>query len=536
MLTALRSLAAVAATSLVVAACFNPTGQTTEATIDPSAPTDSSNPSTTDSDPTTTAPTTSATTVESTTDTTTLTTDVDPTVGPCAACDSPTPYCGADGCVGCQDLAASGQSCADLDPAAPHCDPGGECVACVGDEHCGPSLHCHPQQKICVPCLEDLDCGDTLSCVDGKCIGCTRDEQCPQLQPVCDPDTQICRSCRAHAECPETACELDVGTCFPAFETKHWYVDPGLPCADDAKCVLANECCTAAQAMNRAAAEPAAYHVLHVKPGVQTQPVELAIAGKRVALLGQPDVVFMIDSTEAVFSVGDGMNLQHLDSKLYVSRLHVTGGQTTRVVSCVDAEHLWLDEVDVYGVGGDALYATNCPLTVRRSSFRATSAGVTAAAGAVVHVENSIFGDTVSGAPLQTVNGGELDLLYTTVVDKGNGSMALLKCWAPAEVTIRNSILVGVGGEIQCADAAPTISHTVTTADGLAGPNITTVSVDGVPSLFSDYVGGNYHLGPDAGLLDHSAERQEGDPPVDIDGQPRPGDPGDPDFAGADRP
>lgn len=128
------------------------------------------------------------------------------------------------------------------------------------------------------------------------------------------------------------------------------------------------------------------------------------------------------------------------------------------------------------------------------------------------------------------------DLLHTTVVDKGAGGVGLLNCQDPAPVTIRNSILAGVGSEIHCPDAELTIADTVTTAGGLGGTNITEIGVDILASIFADYAGGDYHLGPGAAMLDQSAVWQPSDPAIDIDGDGRPATAGAPDFAGADRP
>ncbi|PCC68871.1 hypothetical protein SAMN02745121_07600 [Nannocystis exedens] len=540
MLTLLRSLAGAAATSLVVGACFNPSGQTTDATADPTAPTDSTAAtgpaSATDSDPTAAPATATSEPTTTTTDPTTQTTAVDTGDGPCPACQAPTPYCAGGGCVGCQDLAAHGLACADLDPAKPHCDAGGECVACAVDDHCGVPLHCDPEQNTCVTCVEDAHCGDTLTCADGQCVGCTVDTQCPAIQPICDPRTQTCRGCRDHGECPDTACELDVGACFPQLATGRWYVDPGVPCAEGDKCVLGNECCSVEQAVERAVADPKPFQIVYIKPGVQARPVHVAVSGKRIALLGEPGVVFTVPTADAVFRVADDVNLQPIDSKLYVSRLYVTKGMPPSVASCGDGGQVWLDEVNVFDVPGAALHAVRCQLTVRRSSFRLVNAGATSDIGGIVGAENSIFGDTLTGAPLQSLGGGKLRLLYTTVVDKGASGKGVLNCLDPASVTIRNSILAGVGGEIQCPDVELTIADTVTTAAGLDGPNITTIGVDSLASIFADYAGGSYHLGPGAALLDHSAVWQIGDPTVDIDGEPRTAVEGAPDFAGADRP
>ncbi|MBZ5709213.1 hypothetical protein [Nannocystis pusilla] len=534
MSTCPRTSAWSAALALVLGACFNPTGQSTDATSDASPLTGAGPTEGQTAD--TVAPTT-GTTREPTTSTSgseSITGEVDPTVGPCA-CERPTPYCAGDGCVGCQDLPAHGLSCADVDPSRPHCDSSGECVACVLDEDCGQLYKCHPELKTCVACVTHSDCGGSLTCDAGQCLGCVTGDQCPPGLPVCEAGA--CRTCRAHGECPVTACELDVGTCFPPNETEHHYVDPKLPCLDSA-CGPDSPCCAAYEAVEQATIEAAAYHVIHVKGGLQTAPIRLSAPGKRVAILGEfddSDVEFAVETNQAI-ALGDDIGMQYIDSKLFVAGVRVNAGPTTSAMVCSNAAHLWLDEVTVTGTQGPALHTTGCTLTARRSLFLGNSSAVSSAAGGVARLENSIVGDTIGGAPLQIVDGGALHLLYTTVVDKGNVGEGVLKCITEAPVSIRNSILVGVGGEIQCMPGGPSISHTVTTVTGWPGEGLTEVEVDAVSDLFADYAGGDYHLGLGAAQLGASALRLASDPLIDFDGEARPPRDGVPDFAGADRP
>ncbi|MCY1054892.1 hypothetical protein [Nannocystis sp. SCPEA4] len=516
--------------ALVLGACFNPTGQSTDATSDSSPPTAPTDGLTTAD---TVAPTTGTTNSSSGSDS--ITGEPDPTEGSCTNCERPTPYCAGDACIGCQDLPAHDLTCADVDANRPHCDSSGECVGCVLDEDCGQSYKCHPDLKTCVACVTHSDCGGTLTCDDGQCLGCVTSDQCPSGLPVCDAGA--CRTCRAHGECPVTACEIDVGTCFPPAETKHRYVDPKVPCQDSA-CDVGSPCCAAYEAVDQANTAVSAYHVIHVKGGLQTALIRISTPGKRVAILGEFDgteVEFSVEAGQAL-ALGDDVGMQYIDSKLFVANVRVNGSLTTSAMVCSNAAHLWLDEVTVTGTLGPALHTTGCTLTARRSLFRGNSTGVSSAAGGVARLENSIIGDTLAGAPLQIVDGGTLDLLYTTVVDKGNVGEGVLKCITEAPVSIRNSILVGVGGEIQCMPGGPSISHTVTTVAGWPGEGLTEVTVDAAPALFADHAGGDYHLGPNGAALDMSALRLASDPLIDIDGQPRPAGDNVPDFAGADRP
>ena len=379
------------------------------------------------------------------------------------------------------------------------------------------------------------DCGDTLTCDNGQCSGCVEDAQCPFNQPICDQAAGPCRQCREHSDCPESACELDVGTCFPPGETRHRYVDPVHPCVDS-DCTSDIPCCATYEAVDNAAAGVEAYHVIHVKSGLQNAPIRLMATNKRVAILGEKGVEFTSESIDTMLLLGDQVGLQPIDSKLFVSRVRFVDNQTTSVVTCMSATHLWLDDVEISGGIGNALFTTDCTLTARRSIFRNISSGVTSGAGGRARFENSIFGDMIAGAPLQIVNGGTLDLLYTTVVDKGNSGQGVLKCFTEASVTVRNSILVGTGdSDIQCAPGGPSLKHTVTTAAGWPGEGLTEVSVDVVPSLFVDHTGGDYHLAA-GGVLAESALHLATDPVTDIDGHPRPAGDGVTDFAGADRP
>ena len=86
--------------------------------------------------------------------------------------------------------------------------------------------------------------------------------------------------------------------------------------------------------------------------------------------------------------------------------------------------------------------------------------------------------------------------------------------------------------EIQCNGA--TIDHSATEMD-LGGTNTT------LPPLslmwFADYHSGDFHLTPSGtSVFATVAQRQTGDPPLDIDGDPRPAMDGDTDHAGADLP
>ena len=140
---------------------------------------------------------TDSTTTSSTTSGSEETTSTHGTTGPsgCAgdvvdnpACEGVTPYCIDGACVSCTELV-----CADAEPGKP------VCAQDVG---------------ICVQCQQQTDCGGDT--------------------PICNQATGTCTQCIDHEQCPETACNLETGVCFPGDSIL--YVDntpsPPIECSD----------------------------------------------------------------------------------------------------------------------------------------------------------------------------------------------------------------------------------------------------------------------------------------------------------------
>ncbi|MFY0531584.1 hypothetical protein [Nannocystis pusilla] len=51
----------------------------------------------------------------------------------------------------------------------------------------------------------------------GKCVECTVEDAsaCAGETPVCDAESGTCVGCSEHAQCPNTACDIETGACFP---------------------------------------------------------------------------------------------------------------------------------------------------------------------------------------------------------------------------------------------------------------------------------------------------------------------------------
>ncbi|MEM7152578.1 MAG: hypothetical protein AAF799_07040 [Myxococcota bacterium] len=86
----------------------------------------------------------------------------------------------------------------DIFPDRPHCDTNsGECVQCLGDEHCDEGWSCGERQICEDTCRSDDECEDiggrgVCNLETSTCLECTVDEHCPEpefcLRGECEPD------------------------------------------------------------------------------------------------------------------------------------------------------------------------------------------------------------------------------------------------------------------------------------------------------------------------------------------------------------
>lgn len=520
---------------LALAACFNPSGQTTT-TEGPGTGTTGGTgaaTSTASTDDTTTAPVS----------TTTATSQSPTTGGTCNLCEAPAPYCTPTGdCVGCDALPEHGMSCGALDPDKPLCDAvagggSGLCAACLSPLDCSVGV-CHPDLKECVACLGDGDCPPAQTCdlEANTCVACRQDSDCPsETQPICDSGT--CRACGEHGECESGACELDVGNCFPLVETHHWYVDAGVGACMDSTCTIEQPCCEISEAFAGLEILAQTYHIVHVAAGTYDIPFELNVSGRRVAVLAAPGAELAADAPgKPLILLGDAIGLQPIDSKLYLSRLRVTGTASVGL-SCIDAPYFALDDVVMHDLVGNGVFAGKCTMKARRSELVRNDGGFHIDQNATVRLENSVVAGVTLQPALKVMSNGQLDLLYTTVGLQGGVASGLLYCIDSAQVTIRNSALLagGLGDYIDCTGAL-NASYSVTTEADLAGEAVVTVMPNIVPAAFDDWAGSKLLLAGDGAYLKDVARWTTSDPKTDVQGAPRPDVDGAMDVAGADLP
>ena len=83
----------------------------------------------------------------------------------------------------------------------------GECVQCIEDVDCPDGSVCGAG-NLCVECNNDEQCADDLVCNDvGSCVECLGDENCPD--GVCDEEANACEECIADEDCAEGVCEAN---------------------------------------------------------------------------------------------------------------------------------------------------------------------------------------------------------------------------------------------------------------------------------------------------------------------------------------
>ncbi|WP_267680892.1 hypothetical protein [Nannocystis sp. SCPEA4] len=385
--------------------CRDTGGTTTEGepTVGPtSLPTEPTTPTTTE---TTVGPTTEP--VDTTTDTgtteapsTTMMVKCDPTNLNDMACGEQ--YCVApDQCGWCISLPAD-KTCADVDEATPACD----------------------QQS-------------------GKCVQCTADEPqaCSGGTPVCDEETNTCVPCTEHSECPNSACDIQEGECFPEDPKFIYYVQGNLSdCQNkDGKseqspfCALVDVPLTAEKTTIRLMASNISPQSLTVSTGavalVRHGPQPPEINGENIGgptLVISPDSRLYISGIKLRFSTQNGFMVECAGGSFYAHDATWEGNGTD---------------------GSRALESVECSTFIHRARIVRCGAGIQAAGGNL-RVENSfIMQNGVSGfSAFSLENAVTAQITYSTIgLNKVVNGASTFACLGTGQnIVVRNSAIVGV--------------------------------------------------------------------------------------------
>ena len=380
------------------------------------------------------------------------------------------------------------------EPLLPLCGPDGLCVSC--DELPEPDAAC-----------AELDPMAPL-CVGGQCVQCSEQDATACDGMLCDAETNSCYPCTAHDQCGEAACNLFTGQCLPEDEVVH--VGTGFPYdrIDDA-----------VESFNSPGDQGTI--IVHGS-GVYSDQFVVIGNAQTIAILANDGDLPQWDQNTAV---------PHLrvvvDATVLVDGMQISGSPGGPGVE-VDGGRLWIDRgriIDNNGGGVVVAGADEQPLTpdlVLRNCFVGRS-------------ENNIAAVDVYGATAQ--------VSYSTIIG-GTGSLAEgLRCTVGSTVSVRNTIVLIESDNPPVACDGATFVHSVSEIE-LPGPdevvdpgNVNTGDFSDVSGWFINTVSGDFGLsGMHPVAIDTAAQWTSGDPPTDIDGDPRPTTDGAMDFAGADVP
>lgn len=438
---------------------------------------------------------------------------------------------------------STGEPTTDVDPTTEgpsttmvgsDCDPGG-----AG----GPDVSCPDERPYCVAgeCFAcgGIECGDVSPAeplcnqATGLCAACL----CDDAAPVCDPESHTCSVCTAHGDCPDSACDLWTGACFPGAATL--WVDGAGRCDDAGPGDKETPLCELDVAFERVSAAAPGHQAVRVRPGSYSVQGPLRAPGQHVVALvhatgepGDPAVTITAASTAAL-AVDPG-------GKLLVDALHLANSGAdgfTCAMGEARLDRLTISEATMHGVAAEA-----CELVIRRGVLVSNVLAGVSLAGGSLRLENSYVsknGNPQTGAGgIYLAEGAELDAVYSTWVENRGqaGTPFAVSCsddGAKEKVTVRNSLAINLGSNTLCEGA--TVEHTGWSTDMVTGENMIIALADLDAYLTADgSMPGVYRVAPGTGLETLGAWEQ-GDPVIDFDGDVRPASDNAPDFAGADR-
>jgi hypothetical protein len=364
----------------------------------------------------------------------------------------------------------------------PYC-VAGECFACGGIE-CG---EVSPAEPLC----------DQAT---GLCAACL----CDDAAPVCDPESHTCSVCTAHGDCPDSACDLWTGACFPGAATL--WVDGAGRCDDAGPGDKETPLCELDVAFERVSAAAPGHQAVRVRPG-QLQRSRPA-AGPGAARGGARAC-----DRRARRSGGHDHRREHGGA----------GRRSRRCKLLVDALHLANSGADGFTVrwgrpGSTASASARrrctasppkaCELVIRRGVLVGNVLAGVSLAGGSLRLENSYVsknGNPQTGAGgIYLAEGAELDAVYSTWVENRGqaGTPFAVSCsddGAKEKVTVRNSLAINLGSNTLCEGA--TVEHTGWSTDMVTGENMIIALADLDAYLTADgSMPGVYRVAPGTGL------------------------------------
>jgi hypothetical protein len=417
----------------------------------------------------------------------------------------------------------------------------------------------------------DEACDDpTPYCVGGVCGGCsTLPAGCAAVDPsapVCDPGTDLCTRCTEHDQCDTGACRIATGECVA--EANRIWVDAAARC-DAALGTEVAPFCTLAEAMQAVDAQ------------VGTDAFGIFVAGSAGPYEPWPDspppkpivVVGPAAGLEARIAgtAEPALVVTGADREIYFARVTLESSGTV-LLGCPQGD-VWIDDATLRDGRTLLEVGESCETRVRRSTFAGSTeqALIVRIGGTLALAESRITSN--AGAMLLE---GAADIDRTLVsgsylyggIDVVAGTLRVTNSILWANVYQFGSMRVSGNANVElvyvtafadsvtCEGAAPTLAIRNCAVQFLGCPQATVdqslVALEAVPlgvgnvefptnevaidDIFVDPQAGDLHLEADApAWLLGIAMRERTDPPIDIDGDPRP-DVGEDDYPGADVP
>jgi hypothetical protein len=368
---------------------------------------------------------------------------------------------------------------------------------------------------VCVSCDQARDPAaacielnpDLPLCVGEACVQCSaRDTtQCTGTVPVCDAATNTCIGCTAHEQCPDSACHLADGSCLPPEIV--WHVDGDAGFCGVADGSAAAPFCTIEDAFDEIS--PASRATVRIAATAAPYLEPVVIDGDRIVALVpwglDPPVLDALDADPTVTIDG---------AIAYLWRLRLEGNGNAPAIA-VDAATTYAERIVVVANDGG---------------------GIALETGAELFLSNSVVGANGTGLAERyglDANASTFDVRYSTIAGNDGTTTPSVRCTNGGDGSIRNSIVVGLDPpSISCAGIE--VATSAIDTDALGGADVVVLE-DFVLGWFVDGATGDFHLVRDT-LFEDVAVWEDGDPLVDLDGEPRPARDGAVDVAGADIP
>jgi hypothetical protein len=346
------------------------------------------------------------------------------------------------------------------------------------------------------------------------CVQCTPEQAsaCSGPTPTCGDD-QMCRPCRAHAECPGSDTCLPDGSCADPGQVA--YVEPAPNGSDNDQCTRTTPCTVIAKAV----ATGRSYVKL-----TGTTDEQVTLNNRNVTLLAEPGAKLTSTSNGILLRI-DGT------SQVAIYDLEISGASGATVgfgisIPVGATGTVTLTRVKVSGNQAGGISASGGRLTVSQSTISGnTGGGIAVGAGATFDITNCFI--YRNGSPTTTSNVGGVHLL-------GSGAMSVFAFNTVIDNHIQNigSSAGGVYCEISgfiasnniivrnFVDSDPNRGNSNTLGQCVHATSKTASTVSGLNFVSSDSAPYDYHIQPGSSAIDQATTPST--LAVDFDGDPRP--------------